>query len=830
MLKNNNDAVIMKMAFSSLKNNRRRNGIMIFAVMLSAFLLFTILTVGVTWFHMQDVQNLRMKGGDYDAVLYGGFNEKQRRVCEENEAIEAVGMQGVAGWSVSTEYDSTLHSGLIWSDEVYWKQMMEPARAKTEGRYPKASNELMATKEALEDCGMDDLGVGDRFTLNFADNKGEHTREFIISGMWDGYGDKKAFYVSKSFFEESGFKLEDTGRGLLYLKFKSRIVTEEVQKEVEKSLELNKKQRFIITSETASSVQMLAGVIGLAAVTCISAYLLIYNIMYLSVSGNIRYYGLLRTVGMTGRQIRQFVLRQMCLVGGMGIGAGLILGTALSFGMIPRVVKVLGIRQNDIQISFHPGIFLLSILIVGITVWMGSRKPAKMAMAVSPMEALGHRVLTGKKQSHKAGRGSLLWRMAGERVVRDKKKTVLVMAALGVCLSFFLCMVTLIQSQGARTLVSGWMESDLLVTNDTMQMEEESKWKPLLDQELMKKIREDQAVKEVHSQTGVQVVIPWEKDFMEYWMTKFYDMWMDEEYVDVREDYQKHPEKYYSFLIGIDKTEFEHLNSTLEHPLDWKDFAEGKECVFYQNDLDVKENQTIGKEFVFYRYGDESQSYRITIGGMINDRYYANLLGTAPTLIVSDAYLKRIEKDPYVLKANILYEEEYDEELEGRILKLLKASPYHKDFSYESKIETMKDVKKSQGNMMGIGIGITCVLALISIVNYVNTSVGNIQSSQVELAVMESIGMTKKQVKRLLIREGILFAGGSLLLMMTLGMGVTYYLYQSMNYRGVPFAVPIIPMIGAAAVILVVCVMVPLLAYRSMEKQGSIVERIRRFE
>lgn len=830
MLKNNNGAVITKMALRSLKNNRRRNGIMVFAVMLSAFMLFTTLTVGVTWFHMQDVQNLRMKGGDFDAVLYGGFNEKQKNICEKNAGIRRVGMNGIAGWSVSTERDSTLHSGLIWSDEVYWEQMMKPARTKMEGRYPEKSNELMATKKALEDCGMEDLGVGDRFILTYADNKGEHTREFIISGMWDGYGDQQAFYVSQSFFEESGFTLEDTGRGLLYLKFKSRIVTGEAQKELEDSLELNKKQRLLFTSETASSVQMLVGVLGLVAVTCISAYLLIYNIMYLSVSGNIRYYGLLRTVGMTGRQIHQFVIRQMCFLGGMGIAAGLILGTVMSFQIIPRVVKILGIRQNDIQISFHPGIFLLSVLMVGITVWLGSRKPARMATAVSPMEALGHRVLEGKKESHKAGRGNLLWRMAGERVIRDKKKAVLVMAALGICLSFFLCMVTLIQSQGARTLVSGWMESDLLINNDTMQMEEQSKWKPLLDQELLGKIREDKAVKEVHSQTGVQVVIPWEEDFMEYWMTEFYDMWMAEEYEDVREDYQKHPDKYYSFLIGIDQTEFEQLNDTLENSLNWEDFARGKECVLYQNDLDVKKERTIGKKISFYRYGDEGKSYQMTIGGMINDRYYANMLGTAPTLIVSDTYLESIVKNPYVLKAAILYEEEYDEQVEGRILELLKSSPYHKDFSYNSKIEAMEDVKKAQGNMMGIGIGITCVLALISIVNYVNTSVGNIQSSQVELAIMESIGMSKKQVKKLLIREGILFACGSLLLMLSLGMGVTYYLYQSMNYQGVSFVVPLLPMLGAVVVILAICVMVPLIAYGSVEKQGSIVERIRRFE
>ena len=65
---------------------------------------------------------------------------------------------------------------------------------------------------------------------------------------------------------------------------------------------------------------------GLAAIACLCAYLLIYNIMYLSVSGNIRYYGLLQTVGMSGRQIRCLVRRQLAILAAAGTGGGLLAG------------------------------------------------------------------------------------------------------------------------------------------------------------------------------------------------------------------------------------------------------------------------------------------------------------------------------------------------------------------------------------------------------------------------------------------------------------------------------------------------------------------------
>lgn len=830
MIKNNNDAVITRMAGRSLTSNKRRNGILILAVMLSSFMLFTILTVGGTYLRMQKIQNVRMQGGDFDAWLYGGFSEEQKEICENSPDVAWVGAEGFCAWAVSTEYDSTLHSVFVWSDEKSWNTIRQPARDKIEGRYPENENEVMTTREALKDCGLDGLGIGDTFTVTYADNNGEHTKEFTISGRWEGYGDKKTFYVSKSFFDQSGFKPEEYGRGFLYIKFNHEIVTQEMQDRLTESMNLGKKQYLLFTSDTKYSVRILLGLAGLIAVTCLSAYLLIYNIMYLSVSGNVRYYGLLQTVGMTERQIYQLVKKQMLLIGIIGIGAGVILGAAASFGVIPFVVKTLGIRQKDIQITFHPVILLLSILVSGITVYLGSRKPAKMATGISPVEALGYRPSSGRKLSHRTGKGNLLWRMAWEQLGKDKKKTVMVIGALGTCLSFFLCMVTMIQSQGPRTIVSNYMDADLIIKNDTMQMEEISIWKPLIDQEFLKELEENKAIREIHPVINTQIFIPWEPDFMEYWMTEFYDFWMGEDFEDVREDYKQNPKEYYSFLTGIDKTEFEYLNASLEHPVDEEAFLEGKVCILNRNSLELDKKKVLGKTVSYGVYDEENASRQIEVQGMTDDSYYSGLLGTAPTLIVSDSYLKSITDQTGISKVRVQYKQEYDENAEKGVIALMDGSKYKKDFSYESKIEEMEEITKAQGNMMRVGIGITLVLALIGIMNYVNTSVGNLQSRQTELAVMESIGMTQRQMRKMLIREGILFAAGSLLMAMTVGMGITYYLYQSVNYRDIPFRVPLIPVLGVVITVTLVCAAVPLAAYRSLEKKGAIVERIRGFE
>ncbi len=152
-------------------------------------------------------------------------------------------------------------------------------------------------------------------------------------------------------------------------------------------------------------------------------------------------------------------------------------------------------------------------------------------------------------------------------------------------------------------------------------------------------------------------------------------------------------------------------------------------------------------------------------------------------------------------------------------------SPYRRDYSYGSKIEMMNEVKKAQGNMMEVGIGVALILAFIGVMNYVNTFIGNIQNKRVEIAILESIGMTGRQVRKMLLLEGLLYALGAWTVTAVGGTAVTYGIYQSMNYMGADFMVPVLPVLGMMAVSVVICVSVPAAAYRRIEK-GGIVEYI----
>ena len=90
--------------------------------------------------------------------------------------------------------------------------------------------------------------------------------------------------------------------------------------------------------------------------------------------------------------------------------------------------------------------------------------------------------------------------------------------------------------------------------------------------------------------------------------------------------------------------------------------------------------------------------------------------------------------------------------------------------------------------------------------------------------------MSRKQLKKLLIRESILYAFGSIVITLTAGMGIAYIVFQSMNYMKVPFTVPIIPLAFAFLLVSIICVATPLISYKKIAGDSSLTERLREYE
>lgn len=837
MLKNNNQAVVKRLAKNNLKSNPKRSASMILAVMLSSFLLFSVFTVGATYLELQRQQNIRLSGAKFDAIMYG-ISEEQKEILEANPNVARYSVVMVMGSVTETEADKTPGVGLMYADDIYWKEMMAPARKFVKGHYPVKENEVMVTEDALKKCGFSDKKIGDEITFVYENDQKVEEKTFRISGIWDGYGDTDVFYISKAFCDTQ--KLDAVYYGRCHISFHRKWMSDQAQQEFIDSMKLAKSQRLFYVYEYGNALEIFLGLAGIVLVTVLSAYLLIYNIMYLSVAGNIRYYGLLQTVGMTGRQIRQLMQRQLLWIGGIGVAAGILIGAGVSFFLVPVVVETLvsGKKMGAVQVKFHPMIIVLTVLLTGCTVWYAGRKPTKTAVESSPVEALGYRAVSGVRKRRKTRKGSLIVRMALEQLTRNKKKTMVAMLSLAASLSVFLCLITLLHTQSAREYSYNYMGLDMILKNDTINNmvidqgaeggQQIREVHPILSEELLAEIRQIDGVKEVLPTITVPTIVPWEKEVTDVWMREFYETWMNIPYEDDIGEYQQHPENFGSSLVGITEEDFRALNAEMEQPVDEEAFLSGKTCILYRNGLfGLDEKELRGKQISCAEYVHPEHTRTFEIAGMTDIGDYISLLGLPPTMIVIDDAVKAFSEEPIVFRAGIRYEEEYQEETEHAILSILKESPDETDFSWDSKIEQAEHVKAAQGHMMEVGFGIVLILGIIGVMNYINTSVGNMQSRQKELSIMESVGMTERQVKKMLVWEGVFYTGGVLVLTLTAGVGITYAIYQTMNYMGAAFWFPVLPFLGATVVLLAICMLVPVAAYQKIEKSGSLVERIR---
>lgn len=95
---------------------------------------------------------------------------------------------------------------------------------------------------------------------------------------------------------------------------------------------------------------------------------------------------------------------------------------------------------------------------------------------------------------------------------------------------------------------------------------------------------------------------------------------------------------------------------------------------------------------------------------------------------------------------------------------------------------------------------------------------------------MESVGMSRRQIGKILIREGILYAGGSILITLTVGTGITYIVFQSMNYMKISFAIPVFPLLCAVLLVTIICIVTPIITYKIIIGNRTIIERLREYE
>ena len=110
--------------------------------------------------------------------------------------------------------------------------------------------------------------------------------------------------------------------------------------------------------------------------------------MLAGVMQDIQQFGIMKTIGMTGKQIKRLMRRQMLFLSLIGIPIGLLLGYGLGVLLLPVILKNWEYSEEELTIvqSAHPAIFALTIIFVLITVFLSMRRPSQKAAKYSAIE------------------------------------------------------------------------------------------------------------------------------------------------------------------------------------------------------------------------------------------------------------------------------------------------------------------------------------------------------------------------------------------------------------------------------------------------------------
>ena len=100
--------------------------------------------------------------------------------------------------------------------------------------------------------------------------------------------------------------------------------------------------------------EMIAAAAALLILIIMTGYLIIYNIFLISVSSDIRYYGLLKTIGVTPRQLRRIVRQQAMMLCAAGCPAGLVIGYLAGRVLMPVIMASTSLGASCTDVSMSP--------------------------------------------------------------------------------------------------------------------------------------------------------------------------------------------------------------------------------------------------------------------------------------------------------------------------------------------------------------------------------------------------------------------------------------------------------------------------------------------
>ena len=882
-MKVSNRKCIRHLAWKSLLTSRTRNLIAIAAIALTAVLFTSLFTIALSINEGFQQSNFRQAGG----FSHGGFKyitEAQAEALRSDPLIAQWGERRFLGMPAAAPFNKS-HVEVSYADanEAHW-MYCDPI----EGSLPEEGTDQAATDtRVLELLGIEPE-IGAKFTLTFDVDGHETTQTFTLCGWWEYDEASVANHVLvpesrvNAVLAEVGVDPnapEDTMTGVWNLDVMLKSGARHIEQDLNQILEnhgyqsetagenyINIGVNWGYTGARISDIADPTVVVAIAAMALLiifTGYLIIYNVFQISVAGDIRFYGLLKTIGTTPRQLRRIIRLQALALSAVGIPIGLAIGWLIGGRLTPVIVT----RLNGVEAvtSVSPWIFLSAGLFALFTVLISCRKPGRMAAKVSPVEAVRYAEGGGKtrakgRKTRKVNPFTMAWANLG----RSKGKTAVTVLSLSLAVVLLTVTVNFAGGFDMDKYVSNFTASDFIVANAG-----KFQTSTLFSAE---QALPRSAIEAINARGGVT------ESGVVYGMTAPALEYVTEDWFRQNRQSFYTPEEMENLIRLTDKNEAGDLASSVQlsgmsaFALDHLTVLEGNLSALYEPD-----SRNIAAVYAEDEYGNaDRNSHWARLGDTVTVRYvekfeyydpdtgdvwadpedipdgasyverpvkYRDVDYTVAALVTVPSALsyRYYGSDEFILNDQTFVQDTgtdsimyyaFDTTDESNADMETFLSDYtenvNPELDYESKATYAGEFESMRSMFLLLGGALSFIVGLVGVLNFFNAILTGIIARQRELAVLQAVGMTGKQLRAMLICEGLLYALGAaglaLLLTLVLGPvafraveGLFWFFTYRMNLTPFLLIIPLFALLGAG---------IPALTVRAA-KRRTIVERLR---
>ncbi len=896
MIRVANKGCVRRLGFRSMRAARTRNIVAVLAIALTTILFTSLFTIASSINYSFQQENFRQAGGDFHGTIKG-LTWEQVEEMRTDPLIQGDFARLFVGMPVDPPFNKS-------HVEVSY---LEPAAAPhyfcqpVEGTLPReGTGEAATDTRVLALLGVEPK-VGAKFTISFyldenTSSRKLVTRTFTLSGWWEYDSALVASNVllPRSAAEEfcaqgSGDPYSMTGEWNLDMMFKSDLQIEENILQIlenhgyqhddpqgENYLKIGVNWGYSGAQLSNSfDISTLIAIVVLLLLIIFTGYLIIYNVFQISVTNDIRFYGLLKTIGTTGKQIKRVVRQQALLLSLIGIPIGLLLGFVIGNKLTPVIMTQLSYKNAFV--SFNPLIFIGAALFALLTVFLSCARPGRMAAKVSPVEAVRYTEGGGPKKAgkrekvRKARSGASLPGMAWANLGRSRGKTVVTVISL--TLAVVLATITYTFSTGfdMNKYLAHKAEVDFIL-GDAAYFQTSGGFRTA-DQAVPESIISDVSARSGVEESGrVYGGVSAIKQFVtEDWLRMGYGTYNTPELVD-------------EIIAGTARLPSGLLEAGVQmygmedFPLSLLDVLEGDlaplsdpsqkaiAAVYRSDDYNATQwgsNWAKLGDTVTVRYITEMEYFYRDTGEIVEDldaaiegnrpwgeraKVYEDIDYTVCALVQvpsSISYRYRVVGcDDFILGAErfkqdtgtdsvMTYLFNTTDEAEADMEAFLGSytESVQPLYDYESRATYVAEFEGFRSMFMTMGGALSLIIGLVGVLNFVNAVLTGILTRKRELAVLQSIGMTGKQLKTMLVYEGLYYTLLALAvsLVMTVCIGPLMGTVLSDVFWFFSYRLTVTPILVILPIFLALGALVPLWTYRSVSKR-TIVERLREAE